>query len=86
MFMFERMRERIRQQQEEREQRIREERNRLLSLSEKELLVEILMKLKCIEDKIDDEWIVKPYPKGKVFYRFVIWWGMLYIVCHQNLM
>ena len=53
--MFERMRERIRQQEEEREQQIREERNKLLSLSEKELLVEILMKLKCIEDIIDDE-------------------------------
>ncbi len=52
--MFEKMKERIRQQQEEREQQIREERNRLLSLSEKELLIEILLELKRIEDGIDD--------------------------------
>lgn len=54
MFMFERMKEKIRQRQEEREQQIREEKNRLLSLSEKELLVEILLELKRIEDRIDD--------------------------------
>lgn len=48
------MKERSRQRQEEREQRLQEEKNRLLSLSEKELLVEILMELKCIENKIDD--------------------------------
>lgn len=52
--MFERMKEKKRQRQEEREQKIREEKNRLLSLSEKELLVEILLELKCIEDRIDD--------------------------------
>lgn len=52
--MFERMKEKIRQRQEEREQQIREEKNRLLSLSEKELLVEILLELKRIEDRIDD--------------------------------
>ena len=52
--MFERMKEKSRQRQEEREQRIREEKNRLLSLSEKELLVEILMELKRIEERIDD--------------------------------
>lgn len=52
--MFERMKEKNRQRQEEREQRIREEKNRLLSLSEKELLVEILMELKRIEERIDD--------------------------------
>ena len=38
---------------EEREQQIREEKNRLLSLSEKELLIEILMELKHVEDRID---------------------------------
>lgn len=54
MFMFERMKERIRQREEEREQRIREEKNRLLSLSEKELLIEILQELKRIENRIDD--------------------------------
>ena len=52
--MFERMKEKMRQRQEEREQRIREEKNRLLALSEKELLVEILLELKRIEDRIDD--------------------------------
>ena len=52
--MFESMKERKRQRQEEREQRIREEKNRLLSLSEKELLVEILFELKRIENGIDD--------------------------------
>ena len=54
MFMFERMKEKIHQRQEEREQQIREEKNRLLSLSEKELLVEILLELKRIGDRIDD--------------------------------
>lgn len=44
----------MRQRQEEREQQIREEKNRLLALSEKELLVEILLELKRIEDRIDD--------------------------------
>lgn len=44
----------MRQRQEEREQQIREEKNRLLALSEKELLVEILWELKCIEERIDD--------------------------------
>ena len=52
--MFESMKERKRQRQEEREQRIREEKNRLLSLSEKELLVEILFELKRIENGIYD--------------------------------
>lgn len=54
MFVFERMKEKIRQRQEEREQQIIEEKNRLLSMSEKELLVEILQELKCIEDRIKD--------------------------------
>ena len=49
--MFERVKEKICQRQEEREQ---EEKNRLLSLSEKELLVEILLELKRIEGRIDD--------------------------------
>lgn len=52
--MFEKMKEKARQMQELREQQIREEKNRLLSLSEKELLVEILMELRRIEDAIDD--------------------------------
>ena len=54
MFMFERMKEKIRQLQEKREQEIREEKNRLFSLSEKELLIEILLELKRIENRIDD--------------------------------
>lgn len=52
--MFESMKERKSQRQEEREQQIREEKNRLLSLSEKELLIEILFELKRIENGIDD--------------------------------
>ena len=52
--MFERMKEKARQRQEEKEQRIREEKRRLLLLSEKELLVELLMELKHIEDRLDD--------------------------------
>ena len=52
--MFERMKEKMRQRQEEREQQNREKKNRLLALSEKELLVEILLELKRIEDRIDD--------------------------------
>ena len=52
--MFERMKEKARQRQEERERQIREERNRLLSMSEKELLVEILLELKRVEDSIED--------------------------------
>ena len=52
--MFEKMKEKARQRQEEREQKIREEKNRLLALSEKELLVEILMELKNVEDRLDD--------------------------------
>ena len=51
--MFERMKENLRQQQEKREQQIREERNRLSLLSEKELLVEILLELKRIEKSVD---------------------------------
>lgn len=54
MFMFERMKEKNLRRQEERERQIKEEKNRLSLLSEKELLVEILMELKRIEDRIDD--------------------------------
>ena len=52
--MFERIKEMARQRQEERERKIQEERNRLLSMSEKELLVEVLLELRRIEDRIDD--------------------------------
>ena len=52
--MLNRRKERIKQIQEERERQIREEKNRLLSMSEKELLVDIFLELKYIEDKIDD--------------------------------
>lgn len=52
--MLDKLKERIRQKQEEREQRIRAEKDRLLSLSEKELLVEIIMELKRIENSVDD--------------------------------
>ena len=60
--MFERMKEKARQRQEERERQIREERNRLLAMSEKELLIEILLELKRVEDRIDDvERVVRVY-------------------------
>ena len=52
--MFERMKEKARQRQEERERQIREEWNRLFAMSEKELLIEILLELKRVEDRIDD--------------------------------
>lgn len=51
--MFEKMKEKARQLQEERERQIVEEKDRLLSLSEKELLVEVLLELKRIETKLD---------------------------------
>ena len=52
--MFEKITERNRQRHEERQKQIMEEKNRLLLLSEKELLVEIIIELKRLEDKIDD--------------------------------
>ena len=52
--MFERMKEKARQLQEEQERRDREEKSRLMSLSEKELLVEILLALKDIEVRVND--------------------------------
>ena len=52
--MFDRMKEKARQRQEERERQIREEWNRLFAMSEKELLIEILLELKRVEDRIDD--------------------------------
>ena len=52
--MFDRIKEKIRQQQEAQEQMIRDEKNRLLSLSEKELLIEILFELKRIETTVEN--------------------------------
>ena len=52
--MFKKLIEIRRQQQKEMERKVAEEKNRLLSLSEKELLVEILLELKRVEDRIDD--------------------------------
>ena len=52
--MFEIMKEKASQRQEERERQIREERNRLFAMSEKELLIEILLELKRVEYRIDD--------------------------------
>ncbi len=52
--MFEKMKERARQRQEEKEQKILEEKKKLVSLSEKELLAEILLELKRIESRIDE--------------------------------
>lgn len=48
-FMF-----RKKERQEERERQIREDRNRLSTLSEKELFIEILLQLKRVEYSIED--------------------------------
>ena len=52
--MFEKIKERNRHRHEEQKRQIMEVKNRLLLLSEKELLVEIIIELKRLEDKIDD--------------------------------
>ena len=52
--MFEKMKEKARLRQEEKEQKIIEEKNRLALLSEKELLIEILLELKRFDDRIYD--------------------------------
>ena len=52
--MFEKMKEKKREREEERQRKLQEERNRLLAMSEKELLVEILLELRNIEDSIDN--------------------------------
>lgn len=52
--MFEKIKEKARQKRVERERAIMEEKNRLLSLSEKELLVEIIMELRNVEDRLCD--------------------------------
>ena len=51
--MFENMVSKIQQRQEEKERKIREEKEKLLALSEKELLVEILYELRTVKDKIE---------------------------------
>ena len=51
--MFEKIKEIRRKKEEEKERKLQEEKERLLALSDKELLVEILIELKRIEDGID---------------------------------
>lgn len=50
--MFEKRKERIRQQQEERARQIRKEKESLMALSEKELLIEILYALKHLDERL----------------------------------
>ena len=52
--MFERMKERRREKEEERQRMIREERQRLLALSEKELMVEILLRMDRMSEQLED--------------------------------
>lgn len=52
--MFNRIKERKRLRQEEIERQIIEDKSRLMSLSEKELLVEILLELRRLEKGIDE--------------------------------
>ena len=52
--MFEKIKEKIRQQQEAEEQKRKEEIEELLALSEKELLVELIFELRNLGEKLDD--------------------------------
>ena len=52
--MFEKIKEKIRQQEEAEEQQRKEEIEELLALSEKELLVELIFELRHLSEKLDD--------------------------------
>ena len=52
--MFEKIKEKIRQQEEAEEQQRKEEIEELLALSEKELLVELIFELRHLGEKLDD--------------------------------
>lgn len=52
--MFKKIKEIRELRMAEKECALAEERNRLMSLSEKELLVEIIMELKNVEDRLSD--------------------------------
>ena len=51
--MFDKFKEKHRLAQEEREIKLKEEKTKLLSLSEKELLIEILYEMEEISNKLD---------------------------------
>lgn len=52
--MFEKLKERQRQARAQREQELQEKKQRLLALSEKELMVEILLELNRMNDQLED--------------------------------
>lgn len=52
--MFEKLKERQRQARIQREQELQEKKQRLLALSEKELMVEILLELNRMNDQLED--------------------------------
>lgn len=51
--MFEKLKERQRQARIQREQELQEKKQRLLALSEKELMVEILLELNRMNDQLE---------------------------------
>ena len=51
--MFEKLKERQRQARAQREQELQEKKQRLLALSEKELMVEILLELNRMNDQLE---------------------------------
>jgi len=52
--MFEKLKEKNRQRAEERERQLQARRQSLLAMSEKELLVELLLEMERINDRLDD--------------------------------
>lgn len=52
--MFEKLKEKDRQKAEERERQLQARKQALLAMSEKELLVELLLEMERIGDRLDD--------------------------------
>ena len=52
--MFEKLKEKNRQKAEEREHQLQARKQALLAMSEKELLVELLLEMERIGDRLDD--------------------------------
>lgn len=52
--MFEKLKEKNRQKAEERERQMQARKQALLAMSEKELLVELLLEMERIGDRLDD--------------------------------
>ena len=52
--MFEKLKEKNRQKAEERERQLQARKQALLAMSEKELLVELLLEMERIGDRLDD--------------------------------